>query len=205
MTKRRMVQLVTFLALNAGALVQLKWFCPQIMYCHACPASVVACPIGVIGSFLAAGLVPLFALGLLTVIGAAVGRLLCGWACPFGLLQDLLAALPVRPRELPRWTRGVKYAILATMVVAVPLTLGTGSALYYCRTCPVATTVAVLPSAVTGTPLPLDDVSVVRYGLLAGVVVLCVLVPRGFCRVLCPVAALVAPLNEASALAVRVS
>lgn len=31
--------------------------------------------------------------------GVTVGRLFCGWACPFGLVQDLLAMVPVKKEQ----------------------------------------------------------------------------------------------------------
>ena len=203
MNSRRLVQIASALALNAGAFLQLKWLCPQIMWCHACPASVVACPIGAIGYYISFALFPIFAVGLLLAIAALVGRLLCGWVCPFGFLQDLLHKIPIRKFELPAWTSKIKYVILIVTVFGAAAFLGQKSVLYFCRTCPVATFSAIVPKITQGT-FEITSLVQFRLGLLAALIVLCVMVSRAFCRLICPVAALVAPFNEIAATAVRV-
>jgi len=174
------------------------------MWCHACPASVTACPIGVIGYYLSFGLFPVFAVGLLLAIAALCGRLLCGWVCPFGLLQDLLHRIPSSKIALPEWTRYIKYVLLVVMVFFTATFLGQDSLLYYCRTCPVATFSAIVPRAVSTGGIDLTVVTMFRLVFLLAVLALAIVASRSFCRVLCPVAALVAPLNELAGAAVRV-
>ncbi len=45
---------------------------------------------------IARGVFPLLVLGVILLTGVTVGRVFCGWACPVGLLQDLLIYVPVK-------------------------------------------------------------------------------------------------------------
>ena len=47
---------------------------------------------------------PYLLIGLLLLVGAAGGSIVCGWACPFGFLQDLLGKITTRKIALPSWT-----------------------------------------------------------------------------------------------------
>ena len=65
--------------------------------CYSCPGAVGACPIGSVQNTLS-GLsikIPYYVLGLLIFFGALLGRAICGFLCPFGLLQDLLNRIPI--------------------------------------------------------------------------------------------------------------
>ena len=61
-----------------------------------------------------------------------LGNIYCGYICPFGALQELLGDLKGRKvssdpgKEIWRWGRGVKYALLALLAVAFALTRDPG-------------------------------------------------------------------------------
>ncbi|HID90511.1 TPA: 4Fe-4S binding protein [Candidatus Bathyarchaeota archaeon] len=57
--------------------------CP-VLYCHGCPFSAFACPIGAIQHFVALYALPLYAIGLVGLCATSLGRAFCGWVCPFG-------------------------------------------------------------------------------------------------------------------------
>lgn len=85
----------------------LKHLCVPGLNCYSCPGALGSCPIGalqaVIGSwkFRFAAYVS----GFLIFVGALVGRLVCGWLCPFGLIQDLLHKIPF-PKKIKTF-RGI--------------------------------------------------------------------------------------------------
>jgi polyferredoxin len=165
--------------------------------CHGCPWATAACPVGVVSFGLSVRALPALAIGTVLAIGAAVGRLVCAFACPFGLLQELLYRFPTRKFGLPRWTRYVKYAALALLVVLLPYLLGfersTQLRLYYCKVCPNGTLTATLPAVLRGTTTDLYAAAgslVFRFGILALFLALMVLVSRGFCRTFCPLGAM---------------
>ena len=81
-------------------------FLPTVAY--SCPGATGACPIGslqaVIGSWNFK--MAYYVIGFLIFVGALLGRLVCGFLCPFGLIQDLLNKIPF-PKKI-RTFRGDK-------------------------------------------------------------------------------------------------
>lgn len=75
---------------------KLKTLCVPGLNCYSCPGAVGACPIGamqaVIGSWNFK--FAFYVAGFLMFVGGLMGRFVCGWLCPFGLIQDLLHKLP---------------------------------------------------------------------------------------------------------------
>ncbi len=92
-------------------------------------------------------------IGFLLFIGGLVGRLICGWLCPFGLIQDLLHKIPfykkIETFPADRLLRKSKYVILVIFVILLPLflvdILGQGTP-YFCKLiCPVGTLEGGIP------------------------------------------------------------
>ena len=111
MEKFRLKVQIGMAALFNIGLFQLHSICFPVFNCHSCPISVFACPLGVIGQFSGVGLIPLSVIGVVALGGLIAGRLLCGWACPFGLFQDLLYKIPYVKFQIPSWTRFIKYVV----------------------------------------------------------------------------------------------
>ena len=86
----------------------LKHACVPGLNCYSCPGATGACPIGslqaVIGSWNFK--MAYYVIGFLIFVGALLGRLVCGFLCPFGLIQDLLNKIPF-PKKI-RTFRGDK-------------------------------------------------------------------------------------------------
>ena len=81
---------------------------------------------------------PFLAIGTLLVVGSLVGSLVCGWACPFGFLQDLLGRIPT-PKFAPAGVAGLLPLCGAPgLVLGVPYVYGEGHPLFFCRVCPAA-------------------------------------------------------------------
>ena len=102
----------------------LKSVCSPGFNCHGCPIATTACPIGVMALGSAVHQIPVFAIASVLAIGAVLGRLMCAFACPFGLLQDLLHKIPSPKFHLPRFLRYGKYALLALLVFILPWLVG---------------------------------------------------------------------------------
>ena len=196
---RRIVQAVSLVALNSSlGAGQVKWLCLPVMNCHSCALAWFACPIGVFIHYAGYRVFPFLALGMLLLAGALLGRLLCGWVCPMGFLQDLLYRIPGRKIELPGWTRFIKYGLLALTVVGLPFWLGEETLWSFCRGCPVSAMQATIPGLLEGGGGPVPLRTVVKLAILAAVLLLAVLNRRVYCRVLCPIGAALAPFNAFS-------
>ena len=132
---RRLVQLYAALLYNANlkGFVEGEIFtggskalCAPGLNCYSCPGAVAACPLGALQNALAASghRAGWYALGILLLFGVVLGRTVCGWLCPFGLIQELVHRIPTPKLRKGRATRALshlKYAVLAVFAVALPL------------------------------------------------------------------------------------
>lgn len=195
---RLKVQLFLAVVFNIG-FVQWHFICFPVLNCHSCPVSIFACPMGVIGQFAEVGLIPLSVVGGVALAGLVAGRILCGWACPFGFLQELLYKVPYVKFGIPEWMRFVKYGVFVGLVVAVPVFLSTNSQLYFCRLCPVATIESAIPWAIIQGTTNVLSLSI-RLAILFALVILVMGHRRFFCKVICPLGACLSVFNRFAAI-----
>jgi NAD-dependent dihydropyrimidine dehydrogenase PreA subunit len=217
---RLTTQLLSLVAINPyvhklvpGLGDKLMGICVPVMNCWSCPLAAFACPVGAVGQFLARGLFPFLTLGILVVTGALVGRLLCGWVCPFGLLQDLLYRIPVRWKfRTPHALRWLKYAMLVMMVLAIPVFFGVGggtgeaSGYFYCKWCPAGTLEASVPvnaqMVIGGSKGFLDTalgyLGSVKFWIAMVFLGSFVVLYRPFCKIACPIGAFLGLFNPVS-------
>jgi polyferredoxin len=167
-----------------------------VLSCHSCVLAWFACPIGVFVHYSGYHVFPFLAVGSVLLLGVLVGRLLCGWVCPFGFLQDLLHRIPTRKLRLPQWCSYVKYFVLLLMVFLFPYLWGEESRLVFCRYCPASALQVSLPYLLGGGSVSLG--TAIKLGIAGALLFTVVFVERGFCRLLCPIGALLAPLNKLS-------
>lgn len=191
---RLKVQIACAALLNLGVF-QWQTICFPVLNCHSCPTSIFACPIGTIGQFAGLGLIPLTVVGIVAIAGLTIGRLFCGWVCPFGLVQDLLYRIPYIKFDIPRWTRFIKYGVFASLVVAVPFFLTPAFPVYFCRLCPVATIESAIPWAIINGTTDMISLSI-RLGILFAIAVAAMGHRRFFCKVICPLGAILSLLNR---------
>ena len=102
-----------------------KFLCVPGLNCYSCPGALASCPIGSLQATLNAReyRISLYVAGLLVVFGTILGRFVCGFLCPFGLVQDLLFKIPFvrKIRKLPgekglRWLRFIFFAIFVILL-----------------------------------------------------------------------------------------
>ena len=134
-TKRRLIQLYAALLFNAnlkgfatGRIYQgpVKNVCTPGLNCYSCPGASGACPMGALQNALSDSgkTVPYYVVGIILLYGLLFGRWICGFLCPFGLIQDLLHKIKTPKVGKGRVTRVLsyfKYVILVFFAVIFPL------------------------------------------------------------------------------------
>lgn len=214
---RLVIQLVSAAVCNgyAAGFAQGKIFtgptkavCLPVLNCYSCPGALGACPIGALQSAIGGAWrhIPFYVLGSLMLFGILLGRLVCGFLCPFGLVQDLLHKIPTRkfrvPRRVDRALRLLKYVVLFGMVVGLSLLVTTEAGVtppFFCEfLCPAGTLGAGIPLLLANEDLRAVAGALFDWKLLVLVAILvaAVLVPRPFCRYLCPLGALYGLFNR---------
>jgi ferredoxin-type protein NapH len=185
----------------------LRWhtMCSPVFHCYACPLATFACPIGVMAQFSALHVFPFMAIGLLVAAGAAFGTLICGWVCPFGFLQDLVAKVPTPKFDLPKAAGYMRYVMLIGAVLAIPYFFGEGHPLFVCRICPAGALEAAVPTmvgqAVAGQQVVWPNA--VKLIILGLFLIAIFFMRRPWCRILCPLGAIFSLFNRVSAFFLR--
>lgn len=189
---------------------RLKNLCVPGLNCYSCPGAVGSCPIGslqaVIGNWNFK--FAFYVAGFLVFVGALIGRFVCGWLCPFGLVQDLLHKIPF-PKKIKTFRgdkllRKLKYVILAVFVILLPLYLvdimDQGSP-YFCKLiCPAGTLEGGIPLVLLNKSMrrAIGWLYVWKNVLLAVAVLLSILIYRPFCKYICPLGAIYSVFNPIS-------
>jgi polyferredoxin len=195
--KQRLLTQASFLLALNLYMVRVPQVCFPALNCHSCPAAVFACPVGVIVNFCQLRLVPYITLGMLGLVGLVGGRIICGWVCPFGLLQDLLHRIPTRKYTLPQQLGWLKYVFLGGMVLLLPLAF-TRWDFSYCNVCPAASLESAIPWAFLGVSSGHGFRFVLRMSILLIVLVSAIVASRSFCRLMCPLGAIFSVFNRFS-------
>jgi polyferredoxin len=179
--------------------------CGPVFHCYSCPLAMFACPIGVLANFSALHVIPFAALGMLVVFGAAFGSFICGWACPFGFLQDLIAKIPTPKFALPLWTGYFRYVVLLAFVLVIPYFWGESHPLFICRLCPAGAIEGAMPNmasqAIAGVPIGWPTAT--KATILILVVIAMFFTWRPWCTLFCPLGAIYGLLNHVSFLFLR--
>lgn len=193
----------------------LKHICVPGLNCYSCPGALGSCPIGAMQAVIGSRnfKFTFYAAGFLMFIGALTGRFVCGWLCPFGLIQDLLHKIPF-PKKLTTFPgdkllRKVKYWILAVFVILLPMfavdILGQGTPWFCKLICPAGTLEGGLPLAALNESMhsALGWLYVWKNVLLALTIFLSILIYRPFCKYICPLGAAYSVFNPISVLRYR--
>ena len=181
---RARTQFISLLAINSYFLPQLRSICVPAFNCYSCPAAIFSCPLGVLANFSALKLVPYSAIAILVLAGLIGGRLVCGWICPFGLIQDWLDKIRRRKIVFNPKFRFLKYGILMVFIFAIPFFFP--GPILFCRLCPVGTIESTIPWRLMGVVNTFTSGFYIRLGVLAVILMLVSFSSRGFCKYLCP-------------------
>lgn len=188
---------------------KLKYVCVPGLNCYSCPGAVASCPIGAVQALLnRRGFhVPFAALGFFFLFGSLFGRFVCGWLCPFGLVQDLLYKIPgfQKRKNLPfhRVLKYGKYVVLFLLVGVGSLFLFRGFAKVpaFCKyLCPSGTLFGGIPLLAANEMLREQTGWLFSWklGILLLIIILSVKVYRPFCQYLCPLGAIYGWFNRFS-------
>ena len=195
---------------------KLKNVCVPGLNCYSCPGATGACPIGslqaVVGSWNFK--FAYYVIGFLIFVGALLGRLVCGFLCPFGLIQDLLHKIPffkkIRTFRGDKLLRKLKYVIFLVFVILLPLFLtdimGQGAP-YFCKLiCPAGTLEGGLPLVLLnkGMRSAIGWLYLWKNTILLVTVLLSILIYRPFCKYLCPLGAFYSVFNKVSVFRYRI-
>lgn len=180
-----------------------KGVCVPGLNCYSCPGAVFSCPLGSLQGALAklAYKLPLYVLGMLLLFGLLLGRMICGFLCPFGLLQELLHKIPgpkIKKNRVTKALSYLKYVILMVFVIGIPvIKLMPGFCKYIC---PAGTVEAGIPLVLMDEHLKSSVGWLFSWKVFVAAVcvLLCWACYRAFCRFICPLGAIYGFFNPVS-------
>jgi hypothetical protein len=164
--KRKLVQTGAMIAGNGylvgflkGKIYQgpTKNVCLPGLNCYSCPGALGACPLGSLQSSIADPYqrISFYVLGFLILLGGIFGRFICGWLCPFGLIQEWLHKLPGRKFKVEKYKkvhavlRRMPLVFLGVFVILLPFLGSVGGGYgspWFCKAvCPSGTLMAGWP------------------------------------------------------------
>eukprot|EP01087_Luapelamoeba_hula_P020977 TRINITY_DN724_c0_g1_i1.p1 TRINITY_DN724_c0_g1~~TRINITY_DN724_c0_g1_i1.p1 ORF type:complete len:315 (+),score=51.02 TRINITY_DN724_c0_g1_i1:31-945(+) len=221
---RHFTQILSFIFLN-GKILGLMGTGIIVPYLHVtqAPFSTAHGAYESLEFTIARGVFPLLVLGVIYLTASTVGRVFCGWACPFGLVQDLMSYLPFRKQRLSANTvqqlKDIKWVVLGLSLFSSILIgwrragssmeenpMGVFSDSPFSVVSPAGTLFAYLPWMMiwNGNVLAVAGlVAWVKIAVLIAVLVPSLYVPRFFCRYVCPMGALLEPATPLKALRIN--
>lgn len=223
-SKRKLIQLYTALLFNinvkgfaSGSIYKgaSKAFCAPGINCYSCPGAVTACPLGSLQGAISKDRSTLYYVGGILLLYCVIfGRFICGWLCPFGLIQELLFKIKTPKLKKSRFTRALsylKYVILVFFVLIVPITYALRDTPLpaFCKyICPAGTLeggLSLLANKVNESYFSmLGPIFTWKFLLMLSILTGCVFVFRLFCRFICPLGALYGLFNRISVFGIRV-
>ena len=224
-TKRKLIQLYAALLFNAnlkgyitGNIYKgpIKNVCSPGLGCYSCPGAVAACPLGALQNALSSSgkTAPYYVFGIIMLYGLMFGRWICGFLCPFGLIQELIHKIPTPKLKKSKVTRVLsyfKYVILVFFVVILPLAYAfrnfplPGFCKYICPAGTLEGAMGLLSNAANeGYLRMLGPLFTWKFLLMISFLVACVFIFRCFCRFFCPLGALYALFNKIALVGVKV-
>lgn len=186
----------------------LKAVCVPGLNCYSCPAAAASCPIGALQAVIGSSKFQFayYIAGFLLLVGALLGRVVCGFLCPFGWFQELLHKLPTKKFSTKRLRilTYLKYVILLLFVIVLPMTVvnevGMGDPFFCKYICPAGILEGGLPLSLANASIraSLGQLFTWKSCILLGIAALSVFFYRPFCKWLCPLGAFYGLCNRIS-------
>lgn len=188
-----------------------KGVCVPGLNCYSCPAAAGSCPLGSLQQNLGnlkKG-VNTYVIGSILLFAAFFGRFVCGWLCPFGLLQELLYKIPV-PKCVKRlkWLGWLKYVMLVVLVIALPIVISIEKGMGYpafCKyICPQGTIGGLFLTGFNETLRNQAGLTfLLKVAILIGILLCSAAVFRPFCRFICPLGAIYGLFNKIALIRIK--
>ncbi len=120
-TLRIISLVISFILLNAVLFgLEPQPLLPPVLQSSGSPASTVGDPFAVMQYMFYEAVFPWLPLASFLISAVLLGRMLCGWVCPFGFIQEILGFVKRKHREVsPRANRDMiylKYGILGIVL-----------------------------------------------------------------------------------------
>lgn len=226
-SKRKLIQLYAALLYNANIKGYItgeifkgnsKSVCLPGLNCYSCPGAIGACPLGSLQNALSESKtkVSTYVLGIILLYSIILGRTICGFLCPVGLIQELLYKIKTPKLKKSKVTRILsyfKYILLLVLVIILPLIYALKANNIplpaFCKyICPAGT----LEGAILLLSNPnnnsffgmLGVLFTWKFTLLVIFIIASIFIFRFFCRFFCPLGALYGLFNKISILGVKV-
>ena len=224
MDKRKIIQVISTFLYNPnitnffnGKIHQgeSKSVCVPGLNCYSCPGAISGCPLGSLQNSIANPLLkfPFYVVGLLLLFGLLLGRIVCGFLCPFGLIQELLYKIPVKKlkkNKITYYLSYLKYFILIIFVILIPLyfiIVHSEVVPAFCKyICPAGTLEAGVPLILANNELRevTGNLFLLKMMILVITIISVTAIYRAFCRFLCPLGAIYSLFNKISIFGVNV-
>lgn len=185
-----------------------KSVCVPGLNCYSCPAAAGSCPIGSLQAVIGSSKFSFsyYIVGILILLGVILGRVVCGFLCPFGWFQELLHKIPTKKfstKKLHILTY-LKYVILVVFVIILPMTvvneIGLGDPFFCKYICPVGILEGSVPLSIVNPSIRASSGWLFTWKscILLGIMVLAVFFYRPFCKWICPLGAFYALFQKVS-------
>ncbi|MFI3256995.1 MAG: 4Fe-4S binding protein [Spirochaetales bacterium] len=196
-----------------------KYVCVPGLNCYSCPGALSSCPIGAYQAVVGGRThnITYYVTGILIFFGVLFGRVVCGFLCPMGFLQDLLYKIPLPrhktqkekakrfkiPQIIDKPLRYLKYIMLIVPVMLLPIIFtrfGIGDP-YFCKwICPVGTLEGGIPLVLQNESLQamVGFLFTWKMTILAIIIISSIFIYRPFCKYICPLGAIYALFNSVS-------
>lgn len=226
-SRRRIIQLYAALLVNSnvkgyitGNIYKgpLKSICGPGLNCYSCPGATLACPIGSLQNALSETKTKTisFVLGIILLYSIIFGRMICGYLCPTGLIQDLLYKIKTPKLKKNKVTYVLsyfKYFLLAVFVIGIPLFFGLAQnelplpsfCKYICPSGTIGGGILLLSNPNNASFFEmLGGLFTWKFVVAVVLVVASIFIYRVFCRFICPLGALYGLFNKLSILGIHI-